>query len=146
MRVVLVTGLPCSGKTTFVAENRKTGDLVVDYDLLAQALGSPDTHEHPNVIRPFIWAAREAVLNALAPNQYLRYRGEGTAWITACEPSKELRAIADEVVDIKTDVETCKRRATAAGRPPSWHDVIEGMARGRARDKRVRGVRGPGIP
>ena len=44
MRVVVVTGPPCSGKTHHVQEHRNPGDVVIDFDTLAHALGYP--HEH----------------------------------------------------------------------------------------------------
>jgi len=40
--VILVTGPPCSGKTTWAHHRAQPGDLVVDADTIARRLGSPD--------------------------------------------------------------------------------------------------------
>jgi hypothetical protein len=44
--VTIVCGPPCSGKTTWVRQQAKPGDLIVDYDDIAQRLGSPRSHDH----------------------------------------------------------------------------------------------------
>ena len=43
--ITIVLGPPCGGKSTYVAEQAQSGDVVVDYDALAQALGSPTPHD-----------------------------------------------------------------------------------------------------
>ena len=45
-QVTVVCGPPCSGKTTWVREHAQPGDAVIDYDDIAQQLGSPRTHGH----------------------------------------------------------------------------------------------------
>ena len=45
-QVTIVCGPPCAGKTTWVRERAQAGDLVVDYDDIAQSLGSARTHGH----------------------------------------------------------------------------------------------------
>lgn len=45
-KIVVVCGPPCSGKSTYVDQRREPGDLVVDYDQIAQSLGSPVSHGH----------------------------------------------------------------------------------------------------
>lgn len=45
-RVTLVCGPPCAGKTTYVAEQAKPGDTVLDIDVLAKLNGSPRDHGH----------------------------------------------------------------------------------------------------
>ncbi|MFC3238240.1 HNH endonuclease, partial [Streptomyces nitrosporeus] len=64
--VTLVCGPPCSGKTTYVRDRAQGGDLVVDWDALAQALGSPHPWDHPAPLTPFIAEARDAVTARLA--------------------------------------------------------------------------------
>ena len=41
MTVYVITGPPAGGKTTWVRERAKPGDITIDYDTLAQAL-SPE--------------------------------------------------------------------------------------------------------
>lgn len=35
----VICGPPCSGKSTYVREHAEDGDLLVDYDVIAQAFG-----------------------------------------------------------------------------------------------------------
>ena len=58
----VIYGPPGSGKTTYVAQRRAPHDIVIDLDALAEALGSPDTHNHPNHIRQVAGAARAAAI------------------------------------------------------------------------------------
>jgi predicted kinase len=44
--ITVVCGPPCSGKSTWVRERAQRGDLIVDYDDIAQRLGSPRSHDH----------------------------------------------------------------------------------------------------
>ena len=40
----VITGAPCSGKSTYIKEHKGKGDLVVDYDEIAFCLGSDESH------------------------------------------------------------------------------------------------------
>lgn len=65
--LTVVTGPPCSGKTTYVSQHSKSNDVVIDYDSLAQALGSSDPHIHaPHIQRIALAAWSAAVTRALA--------------------------------------------------------------------------------
>lgn len=63
----LVTGPPASGKSTWVTDHAQPGDIVIDYDHIAQALGSPHHHEHPAHIKTLTMAARQAAIDAALP-------------------------------------------------------------------------------
>ena len=54
-RIVLVVGPPGAGKTTYVRDHKQPSDLVVDYDAIAEALGSDATHGHDDVIHRPSW-------------------------------------------------------------------------------------------
>lgn len=48
MAITVVTGPPCAGKSTYVATHRDPGDVVIDFDVIAQAFGSSG-HDHSPV-------------------------------------------------------------------------------------------------
>lgn len=118
--VTLVTGPPASGKTTYVQTHAQPGDLVVDLDAIAQALGSPDTHDHPEQLKPFIFEARDAVIERIG-----RDASVARAWLIAVNPTDRDLALATDVVTLDVDAETCKARAQEAGRPARWLDLID---------------------
>lgn len=64
--ITIVAGPPCSGKTHYVREHAGPSDLVIDWDEIAIALGSPNTHIHPRRMYDAIEAEYDRLL-ALAP-------------------------------------------------------------------------------
>lgn len=65
MTLYLITGPPASGKSTYVREHAQHGDITIDYDALANALGpvGPDPHDHPDAIKAVTKAARQAAID-----------------------------------------------------------------------------------
>ncbi|MEV0357119.1 AAA family ATPase [Nocardia sp. NPDC050697] len=94
--LTVVTGPPAAGKTTYVKANAQPGDIVIDLDALAVALGSPDSHNHPRAIAAVAQAARTAAIQAAAttrtatwvihtapdPTQLDTYRAQGAQVVT----------------------------------------------------------------
>lgn len=66
MSLTVVTGPPASGKSTWVLERAKPGDIVIDYDRLANALTGhgADTHDHHPAVIAVARAARRAAITA----------------------------------------------------------------------------------
>jgi len=62
----LVIGPPASGKTTWVGEQAKHGDITIDYDHIAAALtpAGGDPHDQPAHIKAVTKAARQAAIDA----------------------------------------------------------------------------------
>jgi predicted kinase len=62
----LVTGPPASGKTTWVREQAKHGDITIDYDHIAAALtpAGGDPYDQPAHIKAVTKAARQAAIDA----------------------------------------------------------------------------------
>ncbi|MFG2683150.1 HNH endonuclease [Streptomyces sp. NPDC048392] len=123
-KVTLVCGPPCSGKTTYVRERVEPGDLVVDWDALGVALGSPHPHSHPAALVPFIAEARDAVTARLE-----RRHNVARAWLIATAPrdADRWRLAPDgaRVVLIATPEDECVRRARRDGRPDGTIEAIE---------------------
>lgn len=63
----VITGPPAAGKTTWVGQHAQPGDIVIDYDHIAQTLGSPEHYDHPAHIKTVALAARRAAIDAALP-------------------------------------------------------------------------------
>lgn len=121
--VTVVVGPPCGGKSTWVRAQKQAGDVVVDYDVLAQALGSETAHAAPDAVRSVAFAARSAAVSRVL-------KGVGAdAWIIHTSPSAEQMALYAEagalVVEIDPGIEACLERAVADGRPDGTSEVIQ---------------------
>lgn len=107
MALTVVIGPPAGGKSTWVLERAKPGDIVVDFDRLAVALTGlgGDSHDHPQPVVNVVKAARKtaievAVRQARVTDVYLihsspspdllaRYRQQG-AEIVTIDPGRDV--------------------------------------------------------
>lgn len=113
MALYVVLGPPAAGKSTWVREHAKASDIVIDYDVLAQALSGPgaDAHDHHKAARTVAHQARSSAI-AAALNQ----AGRVDVYIVHSEPRAEARAKYDRhharyvVVDpgMKIVIERCR--------------------------------------
>lgn len=118
-RLVLVIGPPCSGKTTYVATNAASDDVVIDVDALARALGSPAGHDHhPHHLTAALVARDALVANSGAWGS--------TTWLitTNRRTLGNLRLPPHEAVVLDTSIDVCLARARAAGRTPQVLEAI----------------------
>ena len=111
-RIVLVQGPPCSGKTTWVKENKGRRDLIIDYDAIQAALGYDGGHNGDHLHHPTM-TARSALLRALREAKY----DIGRAWIISANPDATTMFPHHKVVTINPGKEICYQRATEQGRP-----------------------------
>lgn len=113
----VVTGPPCGGKTTYVAEHREPTDLVVDLDAIAHALGYPDEQIEWGSTHPAVAAAR------LARTQILRALLDGrlrtTAWVIDTKPDRGMQAqyrrAGGRIVIVDPGRAMCLERAAERG-------------------------------
>jgi predicted ABC-type ATPase len=123
--LTVVTGPPCSGKTTYVSEHRQPGDVIIDFDALAQAFGA-DSREYTPAITAVTQYARGAAIK-IAITWHLR---GARVWITDCQPSAARRqqyARAGAVhVALAVDPAELHRRIEAE-RPASYHALADAM-------------------
>lgn len=117
----VILGAPCSGKSTFVQEHRQQGDVVIDFDKLAQAFGNDAAHMAAGDIKAVTFKAREAAIQEVC-------KRDCEAWIIHTKPTEkqmELYVEADaEFIEMKTDMETCLERCERDERPPETEQVI----------------------
>ena len=120
--LTIIMGAPCSGKSTYVRERAQPGDIVIDFDVLAQALGSPDPHDHSKAIRMVaIDMRRTAIASAIQ-----QHANGATVWIVDINPGERMpayrRAGAQFVTMTATPAELHAR--ASAERPERWHGLI----------------------
>lgn len=86
-KVYFVWGSACSGKSTFVAQNKSDGDLVVDMDLIWQCVtGGGEKYHKPDALKQNVFMLRDAL--------YEQIKTRAGKWQTAYILSTEPRAAA----------------------------------------------------
>lgn len=65
MTLYLVTGPPAAGKSTWVRQHARHGDITIDYDAIASVLTPTggDPHDPPQHVRAVVKAARQAAID-----------------------------------------------------------------------------------
>lgn len=117
--IAIVSGPPCSGKTTYVQQHAKPGDTVIDIDDIARTLDPSYVHWAKDVDRALLNRSirvRNAMLGSLARAKH------GKAWFIVSAPTQAERdwwqsKLGGEVILLHPGVEECKRRAVARGTP-----------------------------
>jgi hypothetical protein len=66
--LTVVTGPPCGGKSTYVREHAKRGDLVIDLDRIASSIAYDEEtrHDYPQHVRKIALDMRQAAVSAIA--------------------------------------------------------------------------------
>lgn len=129
MGLTIVTGPPASGKSTWVRQHASSGDIVIDFDTLANALtlGDSDNHNHAAHTMAITKAARTAAINAA-----LRHTHTCTVYIIHSTPSsatlQRYRRAGAQVVQVDPGPQVVEDRCRRL-RPPAmlavatrWYD------------------------
>lgn len=121
--ITLVYGPPGAGKTTWVQQHARPGDLVVDYDAIGHALGSPDRDTHQRIHR-VITAARGAVLNSIRRAEHQA----PAVWIISANPQAPTMFPHHKLMLVNPGHDVAYARAAAGGRTDealaavdAWH-------------------------
>ncbi len=121
MAIRVVTGPPCAGKSTYVQEHRKDKDVVVDYDLIAQALGSTTPHDSQGAIRTCALSARDRVTDLCIERDF-------DSWVIHTELDSDdeelFRLAGAEFIEVDPGEDECIARAEADGRTEDCIDAI----------------------
>lgn len=116
VRVVIVHGAPCSGKSTFVRESMSEGDLVVDVDSIKQCLsygvGDVRTNDLDNLLH-MSFEIRDMIYELVKERSSIL--DSKTIWIVAMLPTKSRRKelaymLGAELIHIDTDMRECIAR------------------------------------
>lgn len=86
-RVYLIWGAPCSGKSSFVDENKGRNDLIVDIDLLWQAITGGKKYDKPDALKTQAFQLRDCLLDSVMT----RAGKWATAYYLTTEPRKAAR-------------------------------------------------------
>ena len=93
----VVTGPPCAGKSTYIREHAEPGELVVDFDAIAKALGAVDDHKSDGMVLEAARAARAAAIEVAKAGDagwiidtYLTGTYPETAEIVLLDPGKDV--------------------------------------------------------
>jgi hypothetical protein len=141
--LVIVTGPPCAGKTTYVREHARPGDIIIDFDAMAAAFGAPGReHEYTEPMKAITQYARGAAIKAAID----WHRRGARVWVTECAPPPQrwqqyARAGARHI-PLTADPDEIHRRIDA-GRPASYHALADGMLHRAAAGPASRHVTGP---
>ena len=99
MITTIVSGPPGAGKTTYVKSQMVEGDLILDDDLLYQAISGQVYYNKPIELFNYVRVAREAIISELIDRRDV-YR----AWIIGCYPKAEDRGGIAELFNAKVVV------------------------------------------
>lgn len=107
----LVCGPPGSGKTTYVRERARAGDVVIDLDDIIQDLHGVHGHYYAGDVASALWERNRRIA------ELVRKEG-GAAWIIMAAPSRSARTwwadkLGAKVVLLRTDERTCAQRLQA---------------------------------
>lgn len=126
----VITGAPCSGKSTYVQEHAEPGDVVVDFDALASALGASPHEavtESTNPVKA-AFQARDAVIDWVLDT-------DSEAYIIHTKPTDaQLARYMDagaEFVEVEATLEECLARCEEDDRPEGTADIIREWFTGR---------------
>lgn len=108
--ITVVSGAPLSGKSTYVRENAEAADIVIDFDVLARALGSPADHDHPPCI---VNVATQVWLAGI--REVTKKRQPVDVWIVDTEPTEYRRSLytraGAKLVALRADPGELEKRA-----------------------------------
>lgn len=129
-KVVVVTGPPCSGKSTYVQNTMSENDVVYDFDKIMQAITVKNEHTTESLAGGEIAAGlRWSLLNKAVKSKNIE-----TVYVIAREPFEYLKkfiktlGVEAEYKEMNTSKEECLKRLKGDSSRPdkeAWRKVIE---------------------
>lgn len=127
MGAVVLWGPPCAGKSTYINERAKPGDIVIDLDAIAHAVAPADEpYAYSDQARDI---AREMRLHVIDWTVRLALRTDDwTAWVVDSNATPSglgrWRRMGAEVVELDTPRAICIERA-ASERPHGYPQRVD---------------------
>ena len=116
----IIIGPPCAGKSTHIREQAKAGDVLIDYDQIATAIGSDVPHQAKGDIRKVALSMRHRAIDEITKGI------DADSWIIHSNPSPLLLARYEEAGATFTMIDPgqadCIERAS--DRPEGTADAI----------------------
>ena len=122
----IIWGCPASGKSTYVTEHRGDNDITYDYDVLMQALGGTNPHEHNKAIGKHLSMIRTTLIKNMAEEKNL-----DTFWMIITWVDDELKEKFKDYKDVEyivmetTEEECIKRVESNSDRQASKEEQIK---------------------
>lgn len=127
-KVYIVWGSPLSGKSSYVAEVAKYGDLILDIDNLWQAVSGRPKYEKPNRIKENVFALRDQLQTMIAQRRgYWQTAYIIGGYALPSERERLAERLGAECIHIDTSREECLARLALCsdGRKKSeWEKYI----------------------
>lgn len=123
--LTVVIGPPAAGKSTWVLDRAKPGDIVIDFDRLAVAFSGAggDPHDHPPAVAAVTRAARTAAIEAA-----IKQASKTHVYLIHSSPGQqrmaEYRAMGAEVVTVDPGRDVVRERCKGQ-RPQRMFAVID---------------------
>ena len=112
----VVTGAPCSGKTTYIQEHAEKGDVLIDFDAIASAFGAEDHAADGDIFEIALSARKTAIASVIEQ--------DCEAWIIDTN-HREPFVEDEDLIELDPGKDVCIERAKECGRPDSTFDGIE---------------------
>ena len=123
MKINVVVGAPCSGKSTYVSENKGSNDIAIDYDKLAVSLGFAQSHGSDGAIKQVALEMRQAAIKKCLKIE------DGSAWIIHTNPPKEIiekyKSANAVFTVLDPSKKVCLERAKKDQRPKGTSEIIK---------------------
>lgn len=118
--IYVICGPPCAGKSIYVQQKSRPGELIIDLDKICEALGAGVKHQ----AKGYIWEAAQEARSALI--EYV-LRTQGPAWIIDSLPGteriKRYESCKASIITLDPGRDTCKARAE--NRPEGTKEAID---------------------
>lgn len=118
--ITVVLGPPAAGKSTYVAQRAKPGDITIDYDDLVQALTPIAVDRAQRDANPVVVAVAQAARRA-AIDEAIRHRNKANVWIIDSTPPRNRLAyyqqLGARVHTVDPGYAECMRRAREQRNP-----------------------------